>query len=72
MGAIYIPSAQPIRFNLQQDQKLAKGLIAFRTQLLFYGLIDEALYLPEDKGAEVNAAQHVCGYTSKEASSTRG
>ena len=35
---------------------------------LFYGLIDEALYLPEDKGAEVNAAQHVWGYISKESS----
>lgn len=35
---------------------------------LFYGLIDEALYLPEDKSAEVNAAQHVWGYVSKAAS----
>jgi UV DNA damage endonuclease len=35
---------------------------------LFYGFIDEALYLPEDKGAEVNAAQHVWGYISKESS----
>lgn len=33
----------------------------------FYERIEKALYLPENKGAEVNAAQHVWGYISKDA-----
>ena len=37
--------------------------------LRFYALIDEALAMPEDQGAQINAAQHVWGYVSKAASS---
>lgn len=36
----------------------------------FYEFIEKAHLLPEDKGAEVNAAQHVWGYISKDASQT--
>ena len=35
--------------------------------ILFYTYIDEALALNEDKGAQVNAAQHVWGYVRKKA-----
>jgi UV DNA damage endonuclease len=35
------------------------------TALLFYKLIEKAQKLPEDKGAQINAAQHVWGYMKK-------
>jgi UV DNA damage endonuclease len=34
----------------------------------FYEIIEKAYLLPEDKGAQVNAVQHVWGYISKDAS----
>ena len=39
--------------------------------LAFYALIDEALAMPENKGAQVNAAQHVWGYVRKAAGESR-
>ncbi|WHH57676.1 UV DNA damage repair endonuclease UvsE [Petroclostridium sp. X23] len=36
---------------------------------VFYQKIEQAILLPEDQGAEVNAAQHVWGYVKKECSS---
>lgn len=32
----------------------------------FYGLVESAMYLPEDIGAQVNAAEHVWGYFSSD------
>ena len=39
--------------------------------LAFYALIDDALVLPEDTGAQINAAQHVWGYVREDASESK-
>lgn len=36
----------------------------------FYALIESAMYLPEDIGAQVNAAEHVWGYISSDSTTT--
>lgn len=37
--------------------------------ILFIELLEQAESVPEDKGAEVNAAQHIWGYFNKQATS---
>ena len=40
---------------------LLKNKSAFPTEE-FYGIVEKSLLLPENKGYEINAAQHVFGY----------
>lgn len=52
--------------EIRQMLKVKDALVAKE----FYEKIEHAYLLPEDKGAEINAAQHVWGYISKDCSST--
>ncbi|MHB8130728.1 MAG: DUF1722 domain-containing protein, partial [Mobilitalea sp.] len=53
----------------QEIRELLKNK-ASRVAKEFYALVELAYVLPEDKGAEVNAAQHVWGYISKDSTKT--